>query len=87
MRKLKQTSQQQKQAIDAISLYYGNKTINNGNNSSFKTKNETISSKKGKLMRLHIDDIERKGPRIQGFEGIILYSKVISLAPLLAKLA
>ena len=46
LKEKKQTSQQQKQAFDAISLYYGNKSINNGKNDLFKTKSNTISSKK-----------------------------------------
>jgi integron integrase len=46
LKEKKQTDGQQKQAVSAISIYYGQKIIKNGKNEVFKTKKETISSKK-----------------------------------------
>ena len=46
LREKKQTNQQQEQAVDAISLYYGYNSTHYGKTTAFKTKNNVISSKK-----------------------------------------
>jgi hypothetical protein len=46
LREKRQTDQQQKQAVDSISLYYGYHLTHNGETDVFKTKEKAISSKK-----------------------------------------
>lgn len=46
LREKKQTNRQQKQAVDAISLYYGYHSTQNGKMNVFKIKEKTISRKK-----------------------------------------
>jgi hypothetical protein len=49
LKEKKQTDQQQKQAADAISIYYGEETIRENKNIVSKTNNKIISSKKDNL--------------------------------------
>ena len=49
LKEKKQTDQQQKQAVDAISIYYGEETIRENKNVVSKTNNKIISSKKDNL--------------------------------------
>ena len=49
LKEKKQTDQHQKQAVDAISIYYGQNSAKNGQVTAFKPKNIEISSKKERL--------------------------------------
>jgi hypothetical protein len=49
LKEKKQTDLQQKQAADAIYIYYGEETIREDKNVLFKTNNKIISSKKNNL--------------------------------------
>ncbi len=46
MKEKKQTDQQQKQAANAISIFYGKETTAEDENSAFKNRNKIISRKK-----------------------------------------
>ncbi len=70
LKEKKQTDQQQKQAVDAISIYYGEETIRENKNVVSKTNNKIISSKKDNLKPMNANYDTRTIQELMGHSDV-----------------